>query len=374
MIVAVALACAAAIGAAIAVAACIPDLRVSELPGKPPPPTCGNGFVDLTAGEACDPGEAGAPGCTSACAIACADGGLVDDATGHCYFAVAGNGTTYLNAQTACAVENAHVVTFVSRDEVALVAAWSAQQSAAPVWIGMRNEPNAGWIPVQQVDEPGFTQSCLGCYAAADDRGAFPQPLDAGSPCLEVASATPGALWARIPCSVSRRTVCEREPAGSLSQPCNGGICIDLRRTIGKKKYVYFATKSTPDEASRLCGEFNAGHLVLLDSREEREQLWTELARIDENLKQIWIGLARDADAGGDWRWDDGAPIDAGRPTPWGAAQPAVADGGSPRAYVERVGGLVDSQLARSADPFGQPAPQALPFVCQFVDAPDAAK
>ena len=372
VIVAVALAGAAAVGGALVVGACVPDLQVTALPGNPPPPACGNGFVDLAAGEACDPGEAGAPGCTSACAIDCGDGGFLDEVTGHCYFAL-GN-ANYGGATSGCDLQNAHLVTFVSRDELAAVAAWSAQRSDAAIWVGMRNDPNAGWIPVQEVDEPGFTPSCSGCFASADDAGAFPQPSEAGAPCIQVASATPTALWQRVPCTISRRTVCEREPPGSLSHGCNGVICIDLRRTAGAKKYVYFRTPSTPEDASKLCREFHVGSLVLLDSREEREELWAELAKIDENAKQVWIGLARDGDAGGEWRWDDGASVDGGRPTPWGAAQPASVDGGSPRAYIERVGGLVDSQLARNTDRFGQPVPQTLPFVCQFVDAPDAAK
>lgn len=361
---------ASAIAAGVGVA-CIPDLHVQKLT-PPTPPACGNGFVDLDAGEQCDPGQAGAVGCSSTCTVEC-DGGLLDDGTGHCYFALSALTYSYLNASSGCDLASAHIVTFASREELAMVAAWNAQRTGQPVWIGMRAEANTGWVPVADVDEPGWTTGCAGCFAAVDDGGAFPQPLDASSPCLQIAPGATGGPWQRVPCAGSgglKRTVCEREPPGVLSQSCDGGVCIDLRRTIGRKRYLYVATKTLPDDASAQCQLLPNGHLVVLESREEREQLWAELARIDDGLKQIWIGLARDDDAGRDWRWDDGVALDAGRPVPWGLG--ANVDGGTPRAYLERLAGagVVDSQLARNVDRFGATLPTELPFVCQFGQAP----
>jgi hypothetical protein len=84
------------VGVFMAIMSCLPDIS----PAKPagfdgggeggvvvvPPAQCGNGVIELDAGEQCDPGEAGAIGCSS-CQIAC-EGGFVDDTSGHCYFAL----------------------------------------------------------------------------------------------------------------------------------------------------------------------------------------------------------------------------------------------------------------------------------------------
>jgi hypothetical protein len=340
--------------------ACIPDLQLIAPDGSPVLPTCGNGVVDLDAGEQCDWGPDGAAGCMKDCTLDC-DGGLVDPTTNHCYFVIPGAPTRFDVAQASCVLANAHLVTFVSADELGVVSSWNRAHASIGFWVGMRSEPNVGWLPTG-VDEPGWNAGCPGCYAADVPGlpGNFPQLRDAGSSCLEVPLGT--TPWNRIPCVDPRRIVCEREPPGALSQPCNGGVCLVVRKTLGAKRYVYFANKSAPDDAARLCAQFTAGSLVMLDSREEREQLWLELSKIDDSLKQVWIGLSRDADAGTDWRWDDGAPIDGGRPSPWGALP---ADGGAPRAYLERLFGILDSQLARDVDRAGEPTPAELAFVCQ---------
>jgi len=359
----------AAAAAIVAAPACIPDLRITQLPDAAPPtsPSCGNGFVDLAAGEQCDPGEAGATGCSARCTIACADGGFVDDASGHCYFAIAG-AQNYANAAGACLVASAHLVTFASDGELRAVAAWNATRGDAAFWVGLRSTANVGWLPYYGIDEPGWVASCPGCYAA-DVPGLpsnFPEPRDAATPCLDVPPST--SPWNRAACNETRVSVCEREPPGLLSQPCNGGICIDVRRTFGAKRYLFIATKSKGDDAARFCAQFPAGSLVMFDSREEREQLWLELAKADGDLSEIWIGVAR-ADGGSDWQWDDGAPLDGGRPSPWGTAP---IDGGASRAFMQRLEGVVDSQLAHNVDRFGPAVPTELPFVCQMAPSTDA--
>jgi len=115
-------------------AACLPDLApISTEPtsgeGSTPFVGCGDGVIATLddggdAGESCDPGkpndlDAQSPGCRS-CQIVCEDGGVIDPRTGHCYFAAAAS-DSYQAAITSCKARGAHVVTFASKGEVALV-------------------------------------------------------------------------------------------------------------------------------------------------------------------------------------------------------------------------------------------------------------
>jgi hypothetical protein len=383
---------AASVGAAAWIAtACIPDLVTRELPPIPPAPLCGNGFIDRDAGEACDPGasgEAGVLGCTSACAVTCGDGGLVDPATGHCYFVASVEEKTYATASSDCYAQSAHPVTFASAREFQLVAAWAPAQLPG-FWVGFnRLVGTSQYTADSPSDEPGWVAAtCAGCFAETDPSGTlFHSALfDAGTatncvvaPYVKATGDTP---WAQWPCSAigaGPRTVCEREPVGTSTTACNGAFCVDLAFTHGTKSYLFFAQPTTADLAEAQCEDFPGGVLVTLESAEEREELWGEIATTDSTVTQIWIGLALDADAGGAWTWSDGTPLraDGGHPIPWGDKQPV--DAGASRAYLQRLPtqDVVDNQLAQNFNhtppSAGGAVPTMLPFVCQISPATDA--
>ena len=105
------------------------------------------------------------------------------------------------------------------------------------------------------------------------------------------------------------RVLCEREPVGVHWTTCDAGICIELVATHATKRYVYQDGLLPPEQAEAQCHALG-GSLVVLQSRDEREQLWLELTRLPVAPSRIWIGLA--ADAGTDaeagslsWVWDD---------------------------------------------------------------------
>jgi hypothetical protein len=106
------------------------------------------------------------------------------------------------------------------------------------------------------------------------------------------------------------------------------------------------------------------GKLAVLESREEREELWHELSLLMIPPARVWIGLAQrtEGDAGvSTWVWDDGTPAegpDAYAP-PWGDGQPTDA-GLSPRAYLNYDPLVLDNTLARNV------ARGQSPFVCQL--------
>jgi hypothetical protein len=355
--------------AAITVGACVPDLSTFTLPAPTSTSAlCGNGFIDLDAGEQCDPGGAGAVGCTPKCAVECADGGgFVDDASNHCYFAIPS--LSYPNAKSGCNQASAHVVTFASRAELSKVHAWNANANDASFWVGLEAQSAEGWLAL--VGEPGWSKQCGGCYAENYDAG-FSTELDDGAspPCVAVSghSASP---WLASYCGSTLSTLCEREPIGTTAAACDGGTCIDLLATRGKKRYVYVATPAGPDAAAASCKQLPGGNLVVLESREEREQIWGELAQIpNANVNAgVWIGLSRpDAEAGfAEWSWDTGERLaDNAYPNPFGNNQPTRVVGASLRAYAQPNVNTVDSQLARNIDKALNVAPTVLPYLCQM--------
>jgi hypothetical protein len=65
--------------------ACLPDLTLVITPlDAGAAPRCGDGTIDPSVGEECDPGDGVPIGCVG-CKIDC-DAGLLDPATKHCYF------------------------------------------------------------------------------------------------------------------------------------------------------------------------------------------------------------------------------------------------------------------------------------------------
>lgn len=351
---------------ALVQAACIPDLPSETAAGadagaaeaSPPAPRCGDGIVQLSLGEQCDPGANAQVGC-NACKVEC-DGGFRWPGNDHCY-GVASSGATSITEWAARCTGTSHVVTFASEQELAAVV---GALDAGAFWVGMSQYlAKFDSVIISPPLEPGWDPGCSGCFAQTPDPT---QPLpgyDGGSSCVEGFSDL-DASWQQYPCSGGKRlpVICEREPVGRLSQPCSvvdGGECFDLRFTQGSKTYVYVKLAAPPDTAEQQC-ESLGGTLVVLQSRDEREQLWKELSRMSGAglPTSIWIGLS--LANGSDWTWADDASLDA-YPSPWADRQPRDAGG---RAFLYQNNStplLVDETLARAAT-----TPQDFPFVCQL--------
>jgi len=159
--------------------------------------------------------------------------------------------------------------------------------------------------------------------------------------------------------------LCEREPPGAGAQTCDGGRCIAVKGTLGKKSYLFVPQQQTAAEADQFCrGLGKNGRLVVLESREEREELMKEVARelapLNPRANDVWIGLSRSGDAGA-WTWDDGRPVTA-LPDPWGEREPDPAVSGPARAYAGfGTTRAFDVQLAHA-----DALTTKRPFVCQY--------
>jgi hypothetical protein len=132
---------------------------------------------------------------------------------------------------------------------------------------------------------------------------------------------------------------------------------MDIVYTAGKKRYLFVANPMGAHEADAFCAS-RGGTLVVLESRDEREQLWRELAQLGQVPVKVWIGLS--ADDAGTWTWDDGTKVDAAYPPPWAVRQPLAA--GVQALMQNDPNGTVDDTLAMAAT---DPA-TTLPFVCEI--------
>jgi len=355
----VAVACAVAVGV-VAALACIPDLPVSGVElgvdaadagaREAAPARCGDGVIQLADGEECDPGvvdDAGAGGCSADCKVLC-EGGLAWSRNHHCYYEAPPAAGSLGTARVQCS--GTHVVTFASEEELDAVV---ATLDAGTFWVGLEQAFNR-YDTLGQL-EPGWSPACSGCFAHTGDPTApLPGP-DAG--CV-VGSSDLSQDWQQENCTgnvgVDRpHVLCEHEPVGRLSAFCDGGICFDLVWTYGIKRYLYVSATASADDADSRCRAIG-GKLVVLQSRDEREQLWNELGRLPAGIKApsaIWIGLAlRDGGSPGlasGWIWDDDASADA-YPSPWGEREPRQSN--SRRAYLLNFTGpptILDQTLAR---------------------------
>lgn len=364
-------------------AACIPDLPGDRSPT--PPAGCGDGYVDLDAGEQCDPGAgvpAGTGGCSASCQVQCS--GLLWSANDHCYELAPQTAGSLFEAAQHCSElgNNAHVVTFASDDEFNTVAGYVSGTDAGPFWVGIDNRVSVAPF------EPGWSPSCPGCYAHAVDP-TMPLPrLDAKAPdggpinegCVRAFSDTRIQSWQQVPCSGAPRirVVCEREPVGRQSRPCDAGICIDLTLTHATWAYVYVPSPATADDAEQACTAMG-GRLVVLRSQDEREQLWLQLSRLDAVPPAVWIGLslsdggaAADGGVGGEagdaegsapsWVWDDGISASV-YPSEWAVVQPSSSPSSHARAFLLHQGApqTQDDTLAHN----DQPSLTSLPYVCE---------
>jgi hypothetical protein len=404
-------ACAVVGGAIVASGACIPDLPSSS---AAPTALCGDSVIELDAGETCDPGQgtgdASIGNCAN-CRVQC-PGGLIWR-NNHCYeltpsFFNPSNGLTspvsapYLNLSQFCRA--GHVVTFSGEEEFQAVASFF---DASPFWVGLETAPTSPATPTLVFPptasryvsvasfEPGWQTMCRGCYAHTTDPNApLPESLDASTDgsaedCVIAWSADQDAAWHQYPCSsfplfrppfsitFPPRTICEVEPVGYQWRECEAGICVELVETYGKKRYVYGAKAVSANDAENACATLG-GRLVVLQSAEEREQLWRELSRVPlagSGRWGVWIGLKRidgNRFAPPTWQWDDGIPDDGTYPSPWGAGQgQGQALGGSTRrAFLQHsTPPGPDDTLAHD----DQPATTMLPYVCEIAVGPNDA-
>jgi len=355
-----------AIAAAVAVAVgCIPDLPAdtadAQAAAESGPPRCGDGITQLGLGEQCDPGvlapEAAVGSCSKDCKMTCATG-FVWSGNNHCYALDSRQAASLDQEAVNDCNGNGHVVTFASEEEVAAVTTSLGAPDA--FWMGL--DPVVGRTNAYTalaLYEPGWSPTCHGCFAQAAPTSPLP-----GSPagCVE-AFSDPDASWQQYPCSDAGKihVVCEREPsAGPQSQRCDAGTCIDLVWTFPRKHYVYVASpKLGGDDAQSYCAALG-GTLVILQSRDEREQLWRELSRMAGVgvPPDIWIGLSL---VDGGWTWGDDAGLDA-YPSPFGDGQPK---GIGSRAYLVQTLGPpqpLDTTLGHN----DVASTTALAFVCEL--------
>jgi hypothetical protein len=366
---------------------CLPSLPADAPPvpaveaGADAAAACGDGYIDLAAGEECDPGPgllAGSAVCSTNCKVICA--GLRWPLNDHCYELQGSAKDLKTTAVAACDDQNgSHVATFASVGELTAAVVYAHANIALATndfWVGLVDSFSrySSVVP----NEPGWSPECSGCYAKTDVPTAplhLPKDVEAGAGCVMatfLAGDPPTLLpWNQYPCDspVDVHVLCEREPVGSYSQPCgNGGYCMDLVFTAATNKhYVFFSSGLPAAQAEAQCAlltERDAGRvasLVVLESRDEREQLWHELSQLNPTSGSIWIGLATN-DAGL-WTWDDGTPSDGGYPSPWAVNQPASPLG---QAFMEYdpYDFSVDNTLAKSASPDGG-TESNLPYVCQ---------
>ncbi len=348
---------------------CLPDLTV-----VPIPPGCGNGVADLDDGEACDPGDAGALGCSASCAIVC-EAGVVDDATSHCYFWTPPV-LSLDDAIQVCGAHGAHPVHFVDMAELSFVAANTSQktlENAAPgaSWLALeKGVPNdAGLVTynlapiVTQL--PGWASSCTGCFAYTD---AADIPLSTNliaAPCVNWRHAL-NLTWTQAACTlgvtdagqVTNPVLCEREPPGSFSAPCNtdaGGTCIEVPLTHATKRYELASVPANFTNAESACAA-RGGMLVKFDSSAEREEVVAEVLRATS--ADFWIGLYFDSTAIA-WMWVDKTPAPLAPPTPWADLEPAISVGAAAAIHSEL--NSYSTRLARAED-----QASVLPYVCQF--------
>jgi hypothetical protein len=358
-----------ALAAGSVLTACLPDLRV--FPAETSGARCGDGFVEIVSSsldEACDPGQSGAPGCSSTCRIVCE--GAVTTATRHCYF-VAGAVASYAEASEACRAASAHLVTFSGDDEVQSVRELSL---SSRYWVGLLKD-GTGVYATDAREEPGFPVvpargPCSGCYARAAADSTFPDyPGTTGDLGCLVASQGLGSAWLRVPCTIASSlptgttgtplapfdALCEREPPGARAEACTGGVCIHLPFT--EKRYLLVSAPASSADAVATCQGLG-GSLVVFDSHEEREELAREIARFSPELGSFFIGLSRAPQATA-FVWEDGRADDESvRPRVWAEREPVAK--GAARAFVD-LRKSYDTRLARASD---DDRPRA--FVCQY--------
>jgi hypothetical protein len=329
---------------------------------------CGDGVIQLARGEQCDPGTAAAPdatpnGCTADCQMACG-AGVVWSRNNHCYTLSNPSDSLDVTAVQECSDVGGHLVTLASQEELNEVVQFvvAADKTNGPLWVGFEPVPGSGaggeynYYSLASF-EPGWTSTCPGCYVHDLDAGSLP-----GAGACVIAPLDQAIPWKQRQCEdggTKFRVVCEREPAGLHSEACDGGVCIDLVWTFGQKRYLFVgaAGAAAAADAETRC-EAAGGTLVVLQSRDEREQLWRELSALGAP-DAVWVGLSMQD--GGDWIWADDAGAGA-YPSPFAS----TSLGTGTQAYLAHAKGDVPPPPNDTLADNAQPATNALAFVCQL--------
>ena len=340
---------------------CLPDV---DIPTALAPKACGDGVVQYSLGEECDPGGAGVVGCSGDCRIAC-DGGALDLVTGHCYFTASPTGQ-FQQALQACKALGGHVVRFSSKSELVFVTSQMLDGGAA--WLDLEKDSDSGGAPVFHTEnnaEPGWrggllpAKSCSGCYANILNPVAGNFPVADGGidgPCV-VFSRDVQYSWFAAPYDVGAfpvAVVCERESIGRGDGPCEAGTCIEIAPTSSSKLYVLSAKPASFTEAQTACNAM-VGLLVVLQTPEEREELARALA--GAKVAAAWIGLS--ATVSDAWTWANGKTLASkAYIDPWAEGEPAMKTGA---AYLKIDPSAYDTRLAHT-----DPLNATHPYVCEI--------
>jgi cysteine-rich repeat protein len=370
---------------AVGVHACLPDLPIGQ---------CGDGQIEQ--GEQCDPGQGQTnAGCNQYCQIVCPN--PPDQSSNHCYFSLS-TSMTYAEALSACDGDlEAHVVTFVDDDELGdVVGEHLLSKNDERFWAGLSLGAGGAYYSAaaQTEYEPGWVvPPCGGCFihggGLVADAGIDSGP-DPGAP-SGVADLNPqnaNGSMAVLGANVKAGVICEREPVGARSAPCNGdnSYCFELLATQSanaaqSKRYLYHPAAMTASAAESYCEQLSVDgspSLVILNSQAEREQLiyeLTQLRRMGGPLppQSFWIGLVGVTLPGSAvvWQWLDGVANGktsfASPPRIWGGSVPPAPDYPGSYAYIVLDDGdAYDTGLAHvvRADSNG---PYTYPFVCQYL-------
>lgn len=396
------------------VVSCLPDLDAVPAQTDSAAGLCGNGRIDIDAGEQCDPGTKGSvPGC-SHCQLQCDAGegqygSYVDPSSDHCYFLLSQEAGPFDKA-SACSEQRAHVVTLGTAEEyVTLTNFGNLRLMEEPVgfWLGVREiPPDAGADAAPDVtpdaapdgpyravvDEPGFSShlgECMGCFVPFTTRGGLVPSREPAS-CVSWSRNTP--RWSATECDAGNvMTLCEREPSGSRSYPCGDLLCFDVlteARQGTRKTYVWNPSgeKVTADSGASFCdGLSDAGlsSLVVFQTPQQREQIFYELMHLPlpphaGPPTDFWVGLTsrrfgrKDGGFGPvTWLWDDGR---VHPPLPWGDQEP-VAEQPFVRAYASQTGATYDkpgttydTQLMHAQDPLTDGGIEVHAVLCQILE------
>jgi Lectin C-type domain len=359
-----------AAGLAVAlVGACLPDLP------PPTPATCGDGVVNFDAGEMCDPGDASTPGCSARCQLEC-EGGVIDDASSHCYFWT----PAVVSLALATCGPNAHVVSFVDDSELQFVAVASKtlpNEASGSSWVALERElmNDAGLFtyeyPFPSPQLPGWAASCIGCFGYTDASDFQLPGSGTEQPCVNW-KHTLTSPWAQTGCTLgindagnptTTSVLCEREPPGSFSWSCPDDAgqhtCIQVpvtRKSVAPYPYAkrYEVTGAENFGNARDICQARGGKLVEFQTSAEREEVVAELGSSGD----YWIGLFLDADSG-QWEWVNGPPAPAAFPTPWADLEPNNDAGSAAAIHLDSQS--YTTNLARATDPT-----QVLPYICEY--------
>jgi hypothetical protein len=347
--------------------ACLPDLTLNTNQS-----TCGNGVVDLRLGEACDFGDADASGCTQACQLVC-EGGVIDPLTNHCYLWAPAEPNKD-RAKNDCLLMGGHVVHFVSTDELQFVITRSKTLPGAPdgggTWLALEQDiildsglQSYSAFSGYDLDVPGWSAQCPGCYAFVDGGdGDIPLGGAGNTASCVFWRRSVTSSWIQAQCDLgngTQVTLCEREPAGRFSQPCDAGVCMEVRYTYHQKRYVLGGLTQglSFSDASNTCSSIG-GQLAMLKTPEEREEVAAEVAAHVPS-GDVWIGLVY-SDTASAWTWSDGTEVPTSFPSPWGDMEPALGSGG--RGVLRMAPTLYDTRLAHTR----VDGTAALPYVCEL--------